>query len=239
MTGSLATRLGYKALASGIRVPRISRLQQFNQQSRTIEEIQRLNVNLVLDVGANKGFYSKHLRMLGFAGEILSFEPDPETFYHLEAMAKGDPKWRVFNCALGDRNEQIDFHVIKTGDETVLSSVLKPLGEIQTAIRRVPIRRLADLLPAEGVSDQARIFLKMDTQGYDLEVFNGSENPPNIVLLQSEVSISPLYECMPHYTESLLRFENSGFELLDLFVVNRTETGSILEYDALMARRSA
>jgi hypothetical protein len=44
---------------------------------------------------------------------------------------------------------------------------------------------------------------------------------------------------MPHYTESLARYERLGFELMDLFVVNRTPDGRVLEYDCVMARAGA
>lgn len=237
MAGSLAVRLGYKAIAMGARLPRVKRLNVVAQQCRTIDELKRCDIDVVLDVGANRGFYAKHLRLLGFAGEILSFEPDPETFEHLREMSNGDDRWRIFNCALGESAGEIDFHVIHTAGETVLSSVLKPLGELQAAIRRVPVRTAEEVLRTEGIAAGAKIFLKMDTQGYDLKVFEGARDLAAIRLLQSEVSIVPLYEGMPHYTESLFRYEQMGFELLDLFVVGRTESGGILEYDALMARR--
>lgn len=236
VTGSFAVRLAYKAIAKGVRLPRVKRLQDVDQQCRTIDEITRWNIDVVLDVGANKGFYAKHLRMLGYTGRILSFEPDPGTFQHLSAMAKGDDQWKVFNLALGDAPGELDFNVVKTGEETVLSSLLTPLGSHEMTVIKVKVETVADVLRAEGISDSARIFLKMDTQGYDLKVFDGAKNLPAIRLLQSEVSIAPLYDGMPHYTESLLRYEQAGFALLDMFVVNRTEIGGILEYDALMVR---
>lgn len=222
----------------GLRLPESPRLRDIDQQCRTIDEIRRRNIDVVLDVGANKGFYSKHLRLIGFTGEILSFEPDPETFAHLRERAAGDPKWRVFNCALGDTAGEMDFHVINTGGETVLSSAFKPLGEgLDMTIKKVPVRTVEEVLRTEGVPASARIFMKMDTQGYDLMVFQGAAGVGAIELIQSEISVVPLYEGMPHYTESLLRYEQGGFELIDLFLVNRTPSGGVLEYDALMARR--
>ena len=54
--------------------------------------------------------------------------------------------------------------------------------------------------------------------------------------LQSEISVIPLYDGMPHYTESLMRYEQFGFELTNLFVVSRTRDGRVVEYDCVMAR---
>lgn len=236
MAGSLAVRLGYQAIAKGVRLPRSKRIDAFDQQGRTIDEIKRCGIDVVFDVGANRGYYAKHLRMAGYAGRILSFEPEPGTFADLARMAEGDAKWQVFACALGKERGKIDFNVIKSDGETVLSSAFTPIGERDTRVIQVDVRTVEDIVESERLPESARIFLKMDTQGYDLNVFRGAGNAPNIRLLQSEVSIVPLYVGMPHYTESLHVFEEAGFMLLDLFVVNRTEGGGVLEYDALMRR---
>jgi FkbM family methyltransferase len=236
VAGSVAVRLAYKAIAAGVRLPRVQRLYDFDQQSRTLDAMRRCGIDVVLDVGANRGFYAKHLRMMGFTGRILSFEPDPGTFRHLVAMAEGDPRWQVFNIALGEAAGEIDFHVVTTGEQTTLSSALRPLDGFDRTTIRVPVRPLTEVLREADVPDDARVFLKMDTQGYDLKVFEGAGNAPAIRLMQSEVSVVPIYDGMPHYTDALRRYEEAGFMLLDLFVVNRTEEGGVLEYDALMMR---
>jgi FkbM family methyltransferase len=230
MVESLATSLGYKALDKGLRLPRSKRLVDIDQQCRTIHEIKRHGVDLVLEVGANRGFYARHLRLMGYAGDIFSFEPDIATFAHLENKAKRDPPWKVFNCALGEAEGEMDFNVIHTGEETAL----KPLGELDVTLRRVPVRTIEELLRSEGVADGRRIYLKVDTQGYDLNVFYGLGSIAGVILLQSETSVVPLYEGMPHYTDALLCDEKAGYDLLDRFVVNRTPSGAVLKYDALM-----
>jgi hypothetical protein len=57
--------------------------------------------------------------------------------------------------------------------------------------------------------------------------------------IQSEISVIPLYEGMPHYTESLACYEQFGFALMNLFVVNWTPDGRVVEYDCVMARLGA
>jgi hypothetical protein len=89
----------------------------------------------------------------------------------------------------------------------------------------------------EGIT-APRIFLKIDTQGYDLEVVKGAAGCiDRISGLQSEIAVTPVYENMPNYLKSLSYYESLGFDLMNLFTVTRT-TGyeSILEYDCLMAR---
>jgi hypothetical protein len=51
--------------------------------------------------------------------------------------------------------------------------------------------------------------------------------------------VIPIYDSMPHYIESLARYERLGFALMDLFVVRRKPDGRIVEYDCVMVRASA
>ena len=77
----------------------------------------------------------------------------------------------------------------------------------------------------------------MDTQGYDLEVLKGCARwIERVFALQSEISITPLYHEMPHYTQALELYESLGFSLMNLYVVGRAKRGSIIEYDCVMAR---
>ena len=102
----------------------------------------------------------------------------------------------------------------------------------------IEVKRL-DSIFSDLVSgiENPRIFLKTDTQGYDIEVVRGIENRiDDIIGLQAELSVTPIYEESPHYTKSLTYFESLGFSLMNLFVVNRGKHDSILEYDCMMAR---
>lgn len=65
---SMLVSVGYKAIASGIRLPATA--DNFNQWARLIDLIRRLKINVFLDVGANRGFFSKHLRMSGYRGRL-------------------------------------------------------------------------------------------------------------------------------------------------------------------------
>ena len=106
----------------------------------------------------------------------------------------------------------------------------------------VQVKRLDCIIDSllKSVGNTPRVFLKMDTQGYDLEVMKGASGciNPIVLGLQSEIAVTePVYENMPHYLECLAYYESLGFELMNLFTVTRTARyRSILEYDCLMAR---
>lgn len=231
---NVVSKAGFAAISRGLSISLPRKVRAFHQQARTTEEIRKRGIDVIIDVGANRGFYSQHLRECGFKGTILSFEPVEECFTELASRAEGDPLWRVFNCALGAEPGEITFNVIRQGNELVMSSALRPNFDFETTQTKVPVRTLVDVLQTE-VSASARIFLKMDTQGYDLEVFKGGGDHSNIIMLQSETAALQSYENMPFYFESLAKYHEAGFKLLDTFLVGR-HGDFICEMDVLMAR---
>jgi FkbM family methyltransferase len=240
----LLTRLGYRALRTGIRPPRSRLAERFAQQAFLRHILQQLRVNCVLDVGASDGRYARHLRMLGYVGQIVSFEPVPESYEKLTVAAAGDDLWSARRIALGAEKATRELKVLRAaGGEAVFSSLLEPRWPQQEPPETVGIE--VERLDAAAANLLAsvvnpRVFLKIDTQGYDVEVVRGAAGIlDHVVALQCEVSVVPIYEEMPHYTEALAYYESLGFALVDLSVVNRTASGLVLEYDALMLRSEA
>lgn len=210
--------------------------------------LRELGINIVLDVGANRGQYALELRAAGYTGRIVSFEPVPATADKLEANAAADPDWRVHRCALGVTDTVMDINVARAQGR--LSSLL-PASEFGmqwnrkmdvTDVVAVPVKRLDGLFDevVAGVADP-RVYLKLDTQGFDLHAFAGAgERVREVMAMQSEVSMVPLYEGMPHFTEQLSTYERAGFELTGMFpVVRDGGTLRVIEFDAMMVRAAA
>jgi FkbM family methyltransferase len=209
-----------------------------------VADLLRLHrVNCVIDVGANRGQYALALRRAGYAGRIVSFEPVPATFAELEAAAAGDPRWTARQCALGAADGSTTMNVV----HGTMSSVLPATAFGARRYPRlrapqpleVPVRRLDGLLDEllAGL-DAPRPFLKLDTQGYDLEAFAGlGERAGELVGLQSEVSVMPIYEGMPAMAEAIAVFEAAGFALTALHPVSREDaTARVIEFDCVMVR---
>lgn len=208
----------------------------------------RYRVDTVLDVGANAGQFGAELRRTGYRGRIISFEPLAAAYARLVVAAAGDVAWTTYACALARKDGEAEMNVTR---HDVFAS-LRPLapyaadrfGKAADVARRerVSVRRLDGLLDeALGQDSRARCLLKMDTQGFDIEVFEGLGRwADRIVALQSEVTVIPLYEGAPRLTESIARYERGGFELTGLFPVTRDDaTGRVIEFDCVMVRPAA
>lgn len=210
--------------------------------------LQEYEVDLVLDVGANKGQFASALRDIGYQDKIISFEPLSNVYQTLSQKASKDANWDVYNLALGQRTGEQTIHIANV---SAFSSFLpsnswceQRFGKKSVGSKRetVMVHRLDELLRevVENINQQ-KIYLKMDTQGYDLEVFAGTDNIlNNIVALQSEVSVIPIYENMPHITDSILLFEKAGFDLAGMYPVSYEEsTLRVVEFDCLMVKPKA
>jgi FkbM family methyltransferase len=200
-------------------------------------------IDLVLDVGANVGQFGKKLRKLGYKNKIVSFEPVSIAFDELLKESKHDNNWDVLNYALGSENKEQKIHV---SEASLFSSFLESnewcsqyFGDESFGSKEelVQVRRLEDVLCGMVKNlDSAKIFLKMDTQGYDIEVFSGLGNlSDKVIALQSEISVIPIYHNIPHLTESIGFFEKAGFEISGLHPVNLEDTSlRVIEYDLVM-----
>jgi hypothetical protein len=57
-----------------------------------------------------------------------------------------------------------------------------------------------------------------------------------LVGLESELSVVPLYKGMPHYLDALKMYEGAGFVLHHLAAVSRTAEGGVCELNCFMHR---
>ena len=210
------------------------------------------SIDCVIDVGAHHGEYALYLRSLGFRGRIVSFEPLPENVQLLEERSAGDPEWRIVGCALGESTETKEIHQTK---HDVYSSFLTPNEEAErfsesgsevVASIEVPVRTLADCWDeclegcSAGSDEGPRVFLKMDTQGFDGEVLRGAEPILSQVRgLQSEISVKQLYHGMPDFTESLETYRELGFAPTGFFPNSQESDLTIVEMDCVLLSTGA
>jgi FkbM family methyltransferase len=201
------------------------------------------DINCVIDVGANQGQYGDFLRQFGYRGNIISFEPSASDFELLQQRAGRDPLWHAYQHALGDEDTILSFNITS---DSLFNSILRPnqfitdLGLRVVGVEKAEVKRLDDIYDAllHGISEPC-VYLKMDTQGYDLNVLAGANGVLNrITALQSEVSVRPVYEDMPAYLDALARMSELGFEITGLFPIARDNALRVVEFDCVMVRAS-
>ena len=200
-------------------------------------------IDCIFDVGANTGQYGLFLRTLGYSGHIISFEPVNSVFQELKKNCAKDDKWTCHNYALGDKNEEKIINVYKS---SVFSSFLtasnyskniwQSLEDVKPEI--VKVCRLEDIWDElTGELGCSKYMLKLDTQGFDKFVFDGARNRmKNIYVLQSELSLIPVYEGMLQVYDVLKEFHSSNFFISGMYPINRDVSMAVIEYDCVMVK---
>ncbi len=218
----------------------------FARQCQTRDLLREMEIDVVIDAGAYKGSYARELRSWGFKGKILSFEPVPGSYAKLCQTMRGDPDWSGLQYGLSDSSRKA---VINTYPANDFNSLLALRDEAMEAYEfggskstevEIQLRRLDEVLPALlAGSESPRVFLKMDTQGHDLSVFNGALGVlDRIVGLQSELAVIQLYQGAPTISESLSVYREHGFIPVGFHSVSQTLRGNRVtpEFDVLFSR---
>jgi FkbM family methyltransferase len=140
----------------------------------------RHRIGTVLDVGAHAGEYATFLRGIGYDGAIVSYEPVRETFERLAAASVADEGWTAHRLALGDRDGSATIHVARSSDFSSFRRFSDYGSATFATAARVERREAVESRRLDGVLDQhvrdaaTPILLKLDTQGWDMQVLEGA-----------------------------------------------------------------
>lgn len=233
---NLVRRLGYEVVPTAF--------LEHHAFARHLDTLFReLRIDCVLDVGANRGQYRDFLRdRVGFDGWIISFEPVPGAVALLRDRAATDPRWLIQGYALGSEEGRQPINVMKPD---FLSSFRTPdYSKVRLYTERDVFDHVesVDVRTLDSVVGELRVgrpwnnpYLKLDTQGFDLEVIRGAASTlPAIRALQTEISVRPLYEKAPSYREMLDALTERGFDITAMFPVGRDERLRVIEFDCVM-----
>lgn len=147
-----------------------------------------------LDVGANKGQSAGYIRASFPSATIHCIEPIKDTFDILQRNA-GQLNLSCHNIALGARNEEVEVEVDVQNRKSTRNSLVRE-NNVHNATtvktETVQVTTLTDFCAANNIREID--FLKIDTEGYDLEVLKGAtellENNA-VSFVQAEVSMNP------------------------------------------------
>ncbi len=136
-----------------------------------------------VDIGANRGDISSRLLQAGY--QVYAFEPFPPVIDKLKNRLGNNPNFQLFPLAIGSENQTQELHIAtdETPDNTYqdasfYSSLTKHSlseGLVFTDTISVTVKTLASLHDAEELPKDIGL-VKIDTEGFDLEVIKGMGN---------------------------------------------------------------
>lgn len=178
-------------------------------------------VDMIFDVGANRGMSGEYFRNIGYAGRIVSFEPIKHLYSELQEKTSKDSLWTAENIALGDKNESSFINI--TGGHGGPSSILEMTELLKQSVpseqvvrkEEIAVKRTEDVIKRHY--DGNKLFCKIDTQGYEKKVLEGAGDEINrMVGLKIEMSIRMQYCGEPLYIEMIEYLRSKGFSLISI-----------------------
>ncbi len=176
-----------------------------------------LDFDVVLDVGANRGQYAIELRKnAGFTKKIVSFEPMSDAYHQLSEQMRGDTKWEGRNWAMGRERGTQEINIAGNSASSSLLDMLPTHSDVVTGSRYVAKEEIEvhvlDQEFSNFTEEGQQVLLKVDTQGFELEVLLGAtESLQKIAALQLEISLLPLYEGAPLIEDIVSHVRAAGF----------------------------
>lgn len=175
---------------------------------------------VLFDVGANYGQTIDDFREVLQDAVIHSFEPSPDVFGPLKNKASKMRNVHVWNYAVGASPGSL---VLNENTHQNMSSFLE-IGEDGWGTiehkTTVPVTTIDEFCKEQKIE---RIdVLKIDTQGFELEVFKGALNSMRnnkIGLLYFEVTFIDMYKGLPGLAELFEFAVNNGFELVAIYPI--------------------
>jgi FkbM family methyltransferase len=210
---------------------------------RKLKLLKTFQINTVFDVGANVGQYGSLLRNIKFEGRIVSFEPLSSAYQKLVAASRQDKNWETENIAIGDSDGEIEINI---SENSASSSILDMLpNHVKEAPKsryinkeKVKLYKLDSIYP-KYIKDGEKVFLKIDTQGYEKNVLDGAEDfLKHVTGLQIEMSIVPLYSNEFLIDDMISFLQSRGFGLYSLENgFSSKETGQLFQVDGIFFRK--
>jgi FkbM family methyltransferase len=201
-------------------------------------------IDVLLDVGANMGQYGLSARQTGFENKIVSFEPLPEAHKTLVENSRNDVHWIVHErCAVGSTIGSTEINISKNSYSSSLLPMLA--AHSNAAPDSIYIsKETTKIITIDSVynrycKNNERVFLKIDTQGFEKHVLDGAKDSLGYIKgVQLELSIIPLYESQELYEYFFQFFKDHAFVLWSLIPgFTHPSTGRMLQFDAVFVAR--
>ena len=220
----------YKARRNGIYFSMYKMLYKIKRQG--------IEPKTIIDVGASIGIFTKAANYLYPEAKIYSFEPLNSSFSKMKSLIGNNKNIKMYNFALGEKNGRILINKSKYE----YSSSIFDMSDIhknafpytaESTKQEIDVKILDEVFYNESL--ERPILIKLDVQGYELNVLEGATNflkKCDYIII--ELSFKELYIGQPLFNDIYSFLINNNFILIDFIDYLRNPVSyELLQVDAV------
>lgn len=210
------------------------------EHRKVLKLLQKRNLDLIIDVGSNRGQFTFASKIYFPKVTIYAFEALKSEFKKYKNLISSFKNIKAYNYALGNIKKKTRMNIASSPDSSSLLEInelqSKEFGTYKTnSYEEIEIRRLDEWL--EQIKRFKSILLKIDVQGFELEVLKGSKQVlKHIKYLYIEASSVELYKNQPFLEDIKDFLFGEGFFLEDSFNQCYGENNNLIQGDYLFTK---
>lgn len=217
---------------------RLARRLQVPEIPRTLERLAGIGFSPahIVDVGAYRGDFARECLRLWPGARLSCVEPLASRAADLEALARSHSGVRVHRCLVGaERRDKVSLHEAETA-----SSVLTEWQPNQFPVHDYPMETIDHLLASDASAPPAEL-LKIDVQGYELEVLKGAERTlSSLKAVLTEVNLLDVHQHVPLLDDLVAWMSARGWVVYDVAGLTRRPLDSALwQVDLMFVPRTS
>lgn len=172
--------------------------------------------NHIFDIGAYQGDFAKSCIDLWPDTKVACFEVIPHKVSELKKLASSKSSIQVFSTLLGANcHDEFPFYQLESDAETA-SSVLNTQLAFKSPPQYYPMSTVDEIVKNHFAGHSPDL-LKIDVQGYELEVLKGTEKTLNqIQVILAEINLLEIYKDAPLLAELIAWLDARNWVTYDI-----------------------
>jgi FkbM family methyltransferase len=182
------------------------------------------NPSHVIDVGANRGYWTRQALEFFPHARYTLIEPNPELKKYADELAAAGHSIEWLNGGVSDAPGTLELRVCSRDDASTFASLSPRYDDLFTHCISVEVNTLDQMLAGRPIPE----LVKIDAEGFDLRVLHGASS----LFGKTEIFLVEVMVACPEYENRMSavigKMDEAGYAPLDITHLNRSPEFGVL-----------